>query len=125
LLENQKVTLENKLKELKKSQAPASEADKENSSFWVPGMYDVIPENYKLNNGDLIAWGGFGIPSIPKPRLKTKSSSKPQPAQAQQPVDDETYNALKSVEEQSSKISEAQKDEFLRKLNTQSASSNE
>lgn len=80
---------------------------------------DVEPEKSGyLKSGDLLAWGvpGIGIPSIPRVTHEEKSKTV-----SDRQVSDETYNAVKSVEQESEKITDTDKDAFLMQLNMQAA----
>lgn len=82
---------------------------------------DVVDVNQKsyLKHGDLVAWGIPGIPSIPvakpsKPVHQEKTVTEKQ-------VSDQTYQALRSVEQGSEKVTQSDVDQFLNQLNAQTA----
>lgn len=82
---------------------------------------DVAPvEAGCLENGELLAWGIPSIPHIPAPKPKattTSSSSTSAPAE-QKEVSDEGYKSLRSVEIESEKVTEPEKDQFISELNS-------
>ena len=82
---------------------------------------DVEPvESGYLESGDLVAWGIPGIPYIPTPSPKAKtssSSSTSTPAQKQE-ISDEGYKSLRSIEMESEKVTEPEKDQFISELNS-------
>jgi len=76
---------------------------------------DVVPESKSyLKSGDLLAWGIPGIPSIPMggPKHSEKNVQEKKSS-------DQGYQALRTVEQESEKITEADKDTFLNQLKTQ------
>lgn len=80
---------------------------------------DVEPvESGYLKNGELVAWGIPSIPHIPTPRPKTTTtttSSTSTPAQKQE-ISDEGYKSLRSIEMESEKVTEPEKDQFITEL---------
>ncbi|MGD9580012.1 MAG: hypothetical protein AB7V50_01450 [Vampirovibrionia bacterium] len=82
-----------------------------------------------LQNGELVAFGIPGIPHIPTPKINTSKSSNSSKSSnassqpAQQPVSDAGYNALRSVETASDKVTDSEKDQFLTELGSRSTSS--
>ena len=91
-------------------------------------LYDVEPaKSVSLADGDLIAWGIPYVPRIPVPRSRkhtSTSSSSSSTSSQQSQINDETYKALRMVEENSEKITDSEKTEFLNKLNARAAMDN-
>lgn len=80
---------------------------------------DVEPvEAGCLENGDLVAWGIPSIPHIPSPKPKTTSSSSSSTPAEQKEVTDAGYKALRSVETESGKVTDTEKDQFISELNS-------
>ena len=90
---------------------------------------DIEPEESGyLPNGELLAWGVPYVPSIPRPR-KTNSSSNSNNSNnssstTQAKPSDASYNALRSVEENSAKITDTDKNAFLNELDSRATASN-
>lgn len=80
---------------------------------------DVEPvEAGYLENGDLVAWGIPSIPHIPTPRPKTTTSSSSSAPAQQKEITDAGYKALRSVETESGKVTDTEKDQFISELNS-------
>jgi hypothetical protein len=107
--------------------APVEEEKSTDGELLNFDQFDVTPQNNLLNDGELVAWGipRPGIPSIPKPKKNTSSSSSSSSStSSQKQVSDETYKALRSVEENSAKVTDSEKDQFLSELNQRAATDN-
>lgn len=99
------------------SSTEGSEDDLDFSDLQKSSQYDVEPSQMiSLKQGDLLAWGIPYVPSIPLPKPKAQpqaQSAVTQEVTATPKVSDKTFQALDTIEVNSSKISEAQKDQFL------------
>ncbi|MEW5818953.1 MAG: hypothetical protein AB1782_02065 [Cyanobacteriota bacterium] len=96
------------------------------NTSYMDSMLDVIPENtFRLESGDLIAWGipHPGIPSIPRPKPKQEPPAS-NPADQQPQASDETYNALRQVEQISDKVTDTEKDQFIQSLDQRAQAGN-
>lgn len=112
-----KQELEEEIKTLETSSDLPVELNK--TTLFIYDQYDVQPHaNAYLQDGALLAWGIPSIPSIPRSQPK-----KERQVQEKQ-VSDETYNALRSVENQSEQITDSDKSQFLNELNSRAAMSN-
>lgn len=115
---------EQEAKELMQSPLPQEQEKNPDCSEENKTQVDVepTPQAY-LKHGDLIAWGIPRIPSIPRAKSNSSSSSSSSSSSQAKQVNDESYKAVRSMEQNSEKVTDSEVDQFLNELSSRATAS--